>query len=281
MSGVIGVCYCSGLNFGDELNRYIFKKYLDMDVKYVNQEFAQILGIGSILDYVFLGKLNSFMPPLRIFSSGFPFEGRYMVFENRKPIRKLQVYALRGKNSLELMKMLTSDALEEVVLADGGLLASGLLAKQPCKEYELGIVPHYAEKDELSYVRLAEKIRGSVILNVEKNPLDFLCELGKCRRIISSALHPLIAADSLRIPNMWVRMHERTTSRYKFEDYYSAFDKHKRPVYVDDIDSNSLLEEIDSGYDIEDFMIDEKKCMLEKSMRQLKLDMEEERRYWY
>ena len=58
----------------------------------------------------------------------------------------------------------------------------------------------------------------------------FLHDLCECKAVISTAMHPLIACDALRIPNQWVRISEKTTSRYKFYDYYSAFDKRKEPL---------------------------------------------------
>lgn len=101
-------------------------------------------------------------------------------------------------------------------------------------------------------------------------------DLAKCKRIVSSALHPLIAADSLGIPNMWVRLHEQTTSKYKFEDYYSAIGKCKTPVYLYEIDSKTLLPRIDNEYDVSGEVIKNKQEELICALKIMKNDLEQE-----
>lgn len=45
-----------------------------------------------------------------------------------------------------------------------------------------------------------------------------------CKYIISSSLHGLICADSICIPNRWIKLSELLGSDFKFHDYYSVFD---------------------------------------------------------
>jgi hypothetical protein len=58
-------------------------------------------------------------------------------------------------------------------------------------------------------------------------------------------MHPLIAADSLGIPNLWVRISEKTTSRFKFYDYYSAFGMVKAPVDLKPINEKYIIDNYD------------------------------------
>lgn len=276
------VTYCNGTNFGDELNRYILEKYLDRKFLLESIEWSQVIGIGSILDYIFIasqrkGRWLYQRLPIKVFSSGFPFPEEEVDLKLARPVRKLQIYALRGYKSLERMQQYLNLPLDNVVIADGGLLAGTLLTEKIEKEFELGIVPHASEKNEAIYSQLSSKLGGgSIVLDIEKNPLDFLRDLAKCKRIISSALHPLIAADSLGIPNMWVRLHERTTSKYKFEDYYSALDKYKTPTYIYKIDYKTLLQQIDNNYDIPNEIIKNKQKELMYVLEKMKNDLEHE-----
>ena len=54
--------------------------------------------------------------------------------------------------------------------------------------------------------------------------MEFLKQLNACDVVLSSAMHGLIAADSLGIPNAWMRLSDRLTGGdWKFRDYYSVF----------------------------------------------------------
>jgi hypothetical protein len=55
-------------------------------------------------------------------------------------------------------------------------------------------------------------------------PKEVISQIAQCNSILSSSLHGLITADSLRIPN--IRIEISTAIRggdWKFNDYYSAF----------------------------------------------------------
>lgn len=61
-------------------------------------------------------------------------------------------------------------------------------------------------------------------MNIEKNPYIFLKSLKKYKNVLSSALHGLIAADSLEIPNLRIIVgNEILEGYYKFIGYYSAY----------------------------------------------------------
>ena len=92
-------------------------------------------------------------------------------------------------------------------------------------------------------------------------------------------MHPLIACDALRIPNQWVRISEKTTSRYKFYDYYSAFDKRKEPL---DLTRREFCQtELDSlvqNYDIGDEEVFKVQEDLLSALKRLSSDWEAIRR---
>lgn len=219
-----------------------------------------VIGIGSLMETLLVDTktVNYNKKYIRIFSSGMGFaEGEFFhnpdIILPEKLKRTVKCYALRGKlTDARIAKMLGSPT--GAVLGDAGLLASYLIdSDKIAKKYELGIVPHFADKDNPIFREILERIPNSQILNPTL-PVDcFLRDLCECKVVISTAMHPLIACDALRIPNQWIRVCENTTSRYKFYDYYSVFDKHKEPLDLSNhtFDRNDLIEII-KNYDIGD-----------------------------
>lgn len=273
--------YCDINNFGDSLNKYIYEKIADISFVSSSFEDADCIGIGSLLDMCLMDKYSEFIHrPLFVFSTGFGFEeGGF--FHNKDIIlperlkRNVKCFALRGKLTLERMKKLTNEDLSDVVIGDGGLLASELIDTNSIKPiYELGIVPHYADRNNPIFNEIKNKIPNSIILDVTQNPIEFLKDLAKCKAIIATAMHPLIAADSLGIPNMWVRISEETTSRYKFHDYYSAFDLDKEPYNLLENDFNEeTLKNLIKNYDIPKEKLEEIKKDLKEALKLIKKEL--------
>lgn len=269
--------YCKCDNFGDELNNYIFN--LGKIKTYpLNKNEAEILGIGSLLDFFLFDKNSKFIKkPMYIFSTGFGFEeGGF--FHNPDIIlpeqlnRKMIPYAIRGKLSLKRLQKLLPPFFENVVIGDGGLLASYLIdATKIKKKYKLGIVPHYADSKNPIFEKIKNNIKDSIILDVQKNPIDFLTQLAQCEMIISTAMHPLIAADSLDIPNLWVRISDKTTSRYKFHDYYSVYNLEKEPYFL--TDENFDIDIIVKNYNIKKEDVEKIKKNLLNALKIMKNDL--------
>ena len=67
-------------------------------------------------------------------------------------------------------------------------------------------------------------VKNSVVLDINKEPTELIYEIAACKNIISSAMHGLIAADSLEIPNIRMVLSDKIVGGdYKYNDYYSAF----------------------------------------------------------
>ena len=61
-------------------------------------------------------------------------------------------------------------------------------------------------------------------IDIKAPVIEFLNQVASCDFIFSSSLHGLIAADSLGIPNKWVKFSDLVLGNgYKFKDYYSVF----------------------------------------------------------
>ena len=251
--------YCDIANYGDKLNEDIFIKYLNTRIKSKSIKNAVVIGIGSLLDMCLADSNKKIMKkPIKIFSTGFGFdEGKF--FHNKNIIipekfkRDIKCYALRGYYTKSRVEKILNKKIE-VAMGDGGLLASELIdTKGIIKKYDLGIVPHFADKDNEIFEKIQKHYKNSCILDVQKAPKDFLNDLVMCKTVVSTAMHPLIACDSFGIPNIWGRISELTTSKYKFNDYYSVFGKEKEPLNLLEFDymNNNLIDIINEQYDID------------------------------
>lgn len=278
------VYWCDISNFGDALNPLIFEKLAGIKITCSSYKDSYIVGIGSLLDSFLLSKHDRkfICNPIMVFSSGFGFqEGKVHnpdIILPEKLKRAMKCYALRGnltKSRIEKFQKVPKDC----VIADGGLLASYLIDKSNIKpKYDLGIVPHFADKEDKIFEKIQKEIPNSIILNPTEPVIDFLKHLCECKCVISTAMHPLIACDSLHIPNMWVRVSEKTTILYKFHDYYSAFGVQCEPFYLNKQEfSRNTLIDIQNNTLISYEKIEQKKQELLKALNRIKTDIKRHR----
>ena len=72
--------------------------------------------------------------------------------------RPLEVYAVRGLNTKERLERIFQTKLTGIALGNPGLLASALInTNKTPKKYEVGIIPHYIEKNLESFQTLQKK----------------------------------------------------------------------------------------------------------------------------
>ena len=245
-------------NFGDQLNQSIIEKITGRKVKFATVEEATYTCIGSILENLLLKPGEKFIQkPVNIWGSGFicpvdmhPKFGKISINKFKRPII---VHAVRGKITRARLSEMGYD-VKNCVLGDPGLLAGTLFCDQKIKKiYRLGFVSHYADNNKYLSKIISQRIKGAKILNILDEPKKFICDLSKCEVVISSAMHGLIAADSLGIPNARAIISNNITGgNYKYNDYYSIYGTRPRVMNIDDIIkiSNKDIEQITLDYTI-------------------------------
>ena len=254
-------------NFGDSLNRTLIEKLTRAKVNRTEIAKSELFAVGSILgdSTNFFDKIANMAgaPELHIWGSGF-----LRAELPEKPIshsRKFKIHALRGKKTLEVFKaagFIRPD--ENIPLGDPGILYPDLIEgiHSIPKEYDVAIIPHWRDKEE--GMRIAKDLRDTWDIDAHfldvsmLNPLDFIRELAKSRKVISSSMHGLIVSDALGIPNKRLiignffedEVRQFDMSFYKFADYYSAFDMDS-PDYITDAelleDPHSIILSIDDS----------------------------------
>jgi hypothetical protein len=235
------------LNFGDELNMYITQQ-LHGRFTCSKRFWCNAVFVGSMLER-FISNYNILvrafflaLPRVNVWGTGYLLPPAAV---KSKLLRRLYVRACRGRLTLErLERQRFVKVSNDVVLADPGLLAGRLIdTSMNEKKYALGIILHYHDKGD----PLVEKItaKNTILIDIQQEPEPFMHQVSQCKHIISSAMHGLIAADSLGIPNArMVLSKELPGGDYKFNDYYSAFELESHTI-VDlkqrEFDDNDLL----------------------------------------
>lgn len=216
-------------NFGDALNINIFEKLLNQPANNHSAKKCNIIMIGSILDH-FLTKSRlkmcffRWLPEVKVFGSG-------IIKNNNKKyfFRRMKIFGVRGYKTLELVKSCKNITFNDnIYIGDLALITPILFDINTDKKYDLGIIPHFQDKGSPLLSNI--KVKNSIIIDVQDEPLYVVNEIAKCRHIISSSLHGLIIADTLNIPNIRMNLNDSGGGNFKFDDYYTAFDIYEHTV---------------------------------------------------
>ncbi|MEX0732968.1 MAG: polysaccharide pyruvyl transferase family protein [Aquisalimonadaceae bacterium] len=197
-------------NFGDLITPLLIKELGYVPINCPRVSYARLVLVGSVLDSM----SNDYSGI--ILGSGF-------LRKEQKKIKKAKVLGVRGEISKKLLGITS-----EVLYGDAGLLLPYFLTKPEKKKYMVGVVPHYSESKDIRVHKLASSTEFTVtVINVLQDPVEVFREIGECQYIVSSSLHGLVLADSMGIPNVWMKLSAR--SELKYHDYYSAFQESRRP----------------------------------------------------
>ena len=227
----IRLSYAPLYNAGDLLNKDLVEKLSGKQVVCSKMYDADMIAIGGALVGLQYGKSTTRRlcqkalkliygkKPLYVWGSGF--------FKNDNDNgfyrTNLKVCALRGALTQEKLSGLTGEKYD-VPLADAGLLSNLFADENPEKEFEVGIIPHFSQKNEPRFQALKDSFSSACIIDIQQEPGVVINQIARCRYILSSSLHGLIFADGLGIPNLHI-LGELTLKggNFKFEDYYSSF----------------------------------------------------------
>jgi len=191
-------------NFGDILSPYLIKKLFNEDCIHTDWTECELISCGSIIDKVNYNQGNR---TVAVWGSGAMWS--YHSRENYV----MQILATRGK--------LTADNFgHKGAIGDPALLLPLIIPKkEPTKE--LGIIPHYTDKE-----KAIEYFGSENIIDIQTDPEEFTSQLLNYKYIISSSLHGLITADAYQIPNVCVKFSNNILGDdFKYWDYYSIYDK--------------------------------------------------------
>jgi hypothetical protein len=187
-------------NFGDELNTILWPSLLPGF--FDDDPAVRFLGIGSVLDQRH--------PPEAVklvAGSGY---GGY----ERKPQldRTWVVHWVRGPRTAALLGLPPG-----VALGDPAVLTPVALGLKPAGGQDVGFMPHFESAGRGAWQRAAE-LAGMRLIDPRDDPLAILEAIGRCRLVLSEALHGVIVADALRVPWVAIRPLARI-HRAKWNDW--------------------------------------------------------------
>ena len=124
--------------------------------------------------------------------------------------RDCRFLAVRGPRTRELI----SGSPVPEVYGDPGLLLPLLYDPDVPVRHEVGIIPHYLDRD------LAPR-DGYHFIDVARDWRSFVREVKSCRRVVSSSLHGIVIAEAYGVPAEWAVFSDRVLGgEFKFQDYF-------------------------------------------------------------
>jgi len=208
-------------NFGDRLSPELIKKIFG-SVTYSNPDEPCFFAIGSILQ-------NCKNNDSTIWGSGF-------ISSKSKLSCKPKILAVRGK--LTRQKIINQGMYCPKSYGDPALLIPLYFKTYP-KEYDLAIIPHYTDLDHELIKRPPENTK---IISPYLSPKEFIKEVSRSKKIISSSLHGIISGHSLQIPTAHITLNQKLIGgNFKFQDYYSSVNLPHYPIpYTKETKLNQL-----------------------------------------
>lgn len=186
-------------NYGDILSPYIFDHF-KIPYTYAPLGSADTICIGSIIGH---SRKNTL-----VLGSG-------LIHKKNKPHPKANYKFVRGPLTRQRILDLGGDCPK--IYGDAALLLPLIWSEQP-KEYDVGIIPHIVD-----YKEVVEKYPNYKIIDLTQDPKFITNEITKCRKIISSSLHGIIAAHAYNIPAAWVKFSNKLVGDdVKFYDHYKS-----------------------------------------------------------
>ncbi|MGS2721766.1 polysaccharide pyruvyl transferase family protein [Paraglaciecola aestuariivivens] len=211
-------------NFGDALNPLLFSKVSN----------GQVVSVKNVLNFTnkpvfyFIGSIldNSKEKNAIVCGAGFQKENSRF---RRAP---KEILAVRGPLSRQIALKQGLSCPE--VYCDPALLLPFYYPRNNYKKlFNVGIIPHYADKNILDKLEIERGDFTFNIINIEDNVesvIDKICEVDY---ILSSSLHGLIVAHAYQIPAAWLLLSDNVIGGdFKFKDYYFSVGADAVPTYA-------------------------------------------------
>ena len=218
-------------NFGDCLSPLIVECVSGCKVVHAAPTDCDLVAIGSLLQRI---RNHWWNRRIHIWGTGF-------IEEGKSTGSRHYIHAVRGPLSAARLE---SDVK---VYGDPGLLAALLLdGKVIAKKFQISILAHYKDKDSAELTRLLELYPDAHLIDVFSDPIEVLSGIAASHLVLSSAMHGLIAADALGVPNVRLVLSGNLRGGdYKFIDYYRGINT--VPLPVPDL-GRARFEELVDGY---------------------------------
>lgn len=207
-------------NFGDELNTILWP--LLLPGFFDEDPSVRFLGIGSVLD-------QRHPPDAIKLVAGSGYGG----YEREPHIDESWIiHWVRGPRSAAVLGLPPS-----LGLGDPAVLLPSALGLSVADGQDIGFMPHFESAARGAWRQAAEQA-GMRLIDPREDPMAILHAIGRCKVLLSEALHGVIVADALRVPWVAIRPVVRI-HRAKWGDWADTIDLHPR---FHDIPASTLSE---------------------------------------
>lgn len=188
-------------NFGDVLTPYILD-YFNYNYKFTKKHIdADLLCVGSIA---------------RRANKNTTIIGSGIISRLDKVSQFANWKCVRGPLTRNRILQLGGECEENY--GDPALLLP-LFCDESKKEHDLGYIPHHIDYGIIKKALPSEFVVQ--LRHLHRSPLDTAKEITKCRKVVSSSLHGIIAAHAYGIPAAWIESENKLKGDdTKFYDYF-------------------------------------------------------------
>jgi succinoglycan biosynthesis protein ExoV len=173
-------------NFGDELNTILWPHLLPGFFDEIPQ--IRFLGIGSILD-------RRHPPDVIKIVAGSGYGG----YEHKAAIDKRWIiHWVRGPRTAAALGL-----PQGLALGDPAVLIPRIIEVPTADARDIGFMPHFESAARGAWQQAAD-IAGMRLIDPRGPPGEILRAIGRCKLLLSEALHGAIVADALRVP--WIAL---------------------------------------------------------------------------
>lgn len=186
-------------NFGDTLSLPILSHFTSRPVELAERnERGKVLAVGSILTVMRPGDF--------VWGAGVQQDQRFTADD-------ATFLAVRGP----LTRGAIDGADVPAVYGDPGLLLPFVFDPDVEPVHDLGVLPHFVDAYESR-----QRNRGHHHIDVKAPWRDVVRQIKSCRRIITTSLHGIVAAEAYGIPVMWHPSYtgKIRSTNLKFQDYF-------------------------------------------------------------
>lgn len=207
--------YHKGNNFGDELNPFIFERYL-LDFL-DNSENELLLGIGTILG------LKKSSNKKIVFSSGatdsmLSTYGAVPSIDNT-----YDIFCVRGPLTARLLNLDPS-----LAVLDGAYLLYDFYKKPITKKYKVSYIPHVGSESFYEGLQSVFEDMGINYISPKEGIDSVLEKINQSELVLAEAMHGAIVADALRVNWIPIKMY-KTINEFKWKDWLFSINKEYEP----------------------------------------------------
>lgn len=195
-------------NFGDQLSAWLVQRLTGEPVHRAGRADAQLVAAGSVLQHLHASGFSGYIWGTGLISDSY----------GSPHLPGATYTAVRGHLTREALGLAA-----DLPVGDPGLLL-GRFAQRETPQWDVGLVPHRVDRDHPIIDGLASRSGAFTVVDVTAPVDEVIGHVARCRVVVSSALHGLVAADALGIPNAWIELSgEVIGAGFKFRDHLSCF----------------------------------------------------------